>query len=85
MVTVIDRVNENEAIKVGSVVSITDDTIEWNDNIPSKAIVVKITDNDYGLMDMYTFTVFARHKQLEVLISNYCLVSYSDNVEIIIK
>lgn len=85
MITVIDKVNENEAIKIGSVVSITDDTIEWNDNIPLKAIVIKLDNNSYGLMDMYTFTVFANFPRLETLINHYGLVSYSDNVEIIIK
>lgn len=85
MVTVIDRVNEDKDIKVGSVVSITNDAIDWNDEVPLKAIVIKLNDNSYGLMDMHTFTVFAIDIQLEILIMHYGLVSYSDNVEIIIK
>lgn len=85
MVTLIDRVNEDKDIKVGSVVSITNDAIDWNDEVPLKAIVIKLNDNSYGLMDMHTFTVFAIDIQLEILIMHYGLVSYSDNVEIIIK
>ena len=85
MVTVVDRVNEDKDIKVGSVVSITDDAIDWNDEVPLKAIVIRLNNNSYGLMDMYTFTVFAIDIQLEMLINHYSLVLYSDNVEIIIK
>lgn len=85
MVTVVDRVNEDKDIKVGSVVSITNDAVDWNDEIPFKAIVVKLNDNSYGLMDMHTFTVFAIDIQLEILIMHYGLVSYSDNIEITIK
>lgn len=85
MVTVIDRVNEDKDIKIGSVVSITNDAIEWNDEVPLKAIVVRLENGSYGLMDIHTFTVFAIDIQLEMLISHYGLVSYSDNVEITIK
>lgn len=85
MITVVDKVNENKDIKVGNVVSITNDAIEWNDEVPLKAIVVKLENDDYGLMDMHTFTIFDNHPQLEALINHYELVSYSDNIEIIIK